>query len=582
MKFLTTLIAAMSAPAAEGGVKALLKLLGVLVASVLLFSFGFHELMELEDRRYSWWTSIYWTVVTMTTLGYGDITFTSDLGRMFSLVVLFAGAILFLILLPFTFIQVVYLPWRAATRQVSAPRSLPPATRGHVVLTRLDPVTDALIDRLRAADVPYVLVTEDVERAVDLRDDGYRVVVGDLDDPGTYRRVRADQAALIFTSQPDETNTNVVSTWREVAGDALVVATAKSEDAVDILQLVGADLVLQPEVLLGRAFARRILAPTARSTVVATFDDLVVAEASAAGNELAGRSLRDLQLRERFGLSVVGVWERGELRLPHPGLVIEESSILVLVGTEDELARYDEAAEAGGPSSTPEGPVVILGGGRVGRACATALREAGFRTCIVERRPERVRDDGDYVVGDAADRDVLHRAGMDDAPAVVITTHDDDTNIYLTLYCRRLRPDVEILGRANSDRNVTTLHRAGADLVLSYASTGATEVWNALRGESTLLLAEGLVLFRVPVPRRLAGRRLGDVDVRAETGCTVVGIAGDGRTRTDLDAGTVIPEDAQLVLVGDDDAEEEFLRRYVAPHGGSLWARLRRRLADEL
>jgi voltage-gated potassium channel len=81
---------------------------------------------------------------------------------------------------------------------------------------------------------------------------------------------------------------------------------------------------------------------------------------------------------------------------------------------------------------------------------------------------------------------------------VVVTTHDDAMNIYLTLYCRRLRSDVQILGRTNLDRNVSTMHRAGADFVLSYAATGAIEAWNELHDDTTLLLAEGLVVFRVP------------------------------------------------------------------------------------
>ena len=49
---------------------------------------------------------------------------------------------------------------------------------------------------------------------------------------------------------------------------------------------------------------------------------------------------------------------------------------------------------------------------------------------------------------------------------MVITTHDDDVNVYLAIYCRRLRPDIAIVARANLDRNVSTLYRAGADAVL--------------------------------------------------------------------------------------------------------------------
>ncbi|MGA1724285.1 MAG: ion channel, partial [Ilumatobacteraceae bacterium] len=86
----------------------------IFVALVLIFSFIFHELMAREGRSYSWPTSIYWTMTTMTTLGFGDITFTSDLGRSFSVVVLISGSAFLLVVLPFTFIQFVFIPWISA------------------------------------------------------------------------------------------------------------------------------------------------------------------------------------------------------------------------------------------------------------------------------------------------------------------------------------------------------------------------------------------------------------------------------------------------------------------------------------
>ncbi len=589
MKLLTTLIAALSAPSTEGSVRALVRLLAILVTAIVVFSLGFHAIMELEGREFGWAASFYWTIVTMSTLGYGDIVFESALGQMYSLVVLLAGALLILVMLPFTFIQLIYLPWREATRRASAPRELPGDTSGHVIVTGLEPMEQSLIHRVQAAGLAYVLLVADVEEALALHDAGYRVAVGDLDDPDTYRSIRAERAALLFTARTDTTNTNVAFTMREVTDRGLVVATATAADSVDILELAGCDLVLQLGELLGRAFARRILAPTARSSTISTFDELVIAEASAAGTTLVGRSLEELELRADFGVSVVGLWDRGALQMAKPDLVIEETSILLLVGTREQLESYDEAyapdddPEPGGADSQDgngtDGHVLILGGGRVGRATAAALREAGTHCCIVERLPERVREDGNYVLGDAADREVLERAGIADASAIVVTTHDDDMNLYLTLYCRRLRPDAEILGRVNVDRNLSTMHRAGADFVLSYASTGATEVWNALRDDSTVLLAEGLVVFRVSMPDELANQRLRDLDVPAKTGCSVIAIARNGRYATDVDPDEPLPPNVDLVLIGDEASEQRFLSRYVARQQSSglrQWWRQRR------
>jgi voltage-gated potassium channel len=583
VKFLTTLIAAMSAPAAEGSVRVLLRLLVVLTAAVLVFSAGFQLIMAWEGREFSWLSSVYWALVTMSTLGYGDIVFESDVGRLYSLLVLIAGAILILVLLPFTFIQLVYLPWREATRRASAPRELPETTEGHVIVTGLEPMEQALIHRLVAAGTPYTLLVEDVEHGIGLHDAGYRVAVGALDDPETYRAIRAERAAMLFTARSDTTNVNAAFTLREVTDQGVVVATADSVDSVDVLELAGCDRVLQLGQMLGEAFARRILAPTARSSVISTFADLVIAETSAGGTELVGRSLAELDLRQRCGISVVGVWERGTLQPTTPDLRIAETSVLVLAGTREQLAAYDEiyAPRSTGPESATDGLfVVVLGGGRVGRATADALREAGTRCRIVEKRPDRLREHDDHIIGDAADIEVLRRAGINEASSVVVTTHDDDMNLYLTLYCRRLRPDVQILGRVNLDRNLSTMHRAGADFVLSYASMGATEAWNALREDSTLLLAEGLVVFRVAMPDQLAGRSLRSADIPARTGCHVIAIVADEVVRTDLGVDEPLPADADLVLIGDDTSEERFLNRHVARDGPSRWQRWARSLGS--
>jgi Trk K+ transport system NAD-binding subunit len=80
------------------------------------------------------------------------------------------------------------------------------------------------------------------------------------------------------------------------------------------------------------------------------------------------------------------------------------------------------------------------------------------------------------VVGDAADRSVLVRAGIERAPSVLLTTNDDAVNIYLAVYCRRLNADLRIVSRITHERNLEAIHRAGADFVLSYASLGVERV----------------------------------------------------------------------------------------------------------
>ena len=89
----------------------LARFLLLLAALVTLFSVAFHFIMAREGQSHSWVTGFYWVLTVMTTLGFGDITFHSDLGRIFSSVVLLSGVMFLLILLPFTFMEFFYEPW---------------------------------------------------------------------------------------------------------------------------------------------------------------------------------------------------------------------------------------------------------------------------------------------------------------------------------------------------------------------------------------------------------------------------------------------------------------------------------------
>ena len=69
-----------------------------------------------------------------------DITFQSDIGRLFSLLVLVSGVIFLLVILPFTFIEFFYAPWMKAQEKNKAPTKVPSSAERHVIFTHYGPV----------------------------------------------------------------------------------------------------------------------------------------------------------------------------------------------------------------------------------------------------------------------------------------------------------------------------------------------------------------------------------------------------------------------------------------------------------
>jgi voltage-gated potassium channel len=537
----------------------LFRFLIVLSGVVTLYSILFHYIMEWEGREYSWVTGFYWTLTVMSTLGFGDITFHSDGGRIFSMIVLLSGIIFLLVLLPFTFMEFFYAPWLRSLKEAQAPSRLPPTTCDHVILTRLDSVTDALIVRLQRYHYRYVLIVPELDEALRLHELGYQVVRGALDDPATYRRIQTQNALLVVSTASDQVNSNVAFTVREISAGVPVITTANFSASVDLLELAGSSQVLQLGEMMGQALARRVIGNDNVAHVIGQFGQLLVAEAVIGDSNLVGQTLAESQFRERTGVSVVGVWERGRFELARPETCLCQGNVLVMAGSTADIARYNDLFVTHQPV---EGPVIIIGGGRVGRATGRwlAARNQDYR--IVEQRPERVRDPAKYIEGNAAELDVLVAAGIKQTPSVVITSHDDDTNIYLTIYCRRLRPDVQIISRATLERNVDTLHRAGADFVLSYASMGANAIISSLSRSNILMLAEGLDVFEIQVPSTLAGRTIADANVRRVTGSTILAVRHNGHTTINPPADTRLPAGADIILLGTIEAEQRFLDRF--------------------
>ena len=75
----------------------LLRFLGILAGLVTAYSLIFQVLMAYEGQQHSLVTGFYWTLSTMSTLGYGDISFITDAGRLFSILVLLSGMIFMLV-----------------------------------------------------------------------------------------------------------------------------------------------------------------------------------------------------------------------------------------------------------------------------------------------------------------------------------------------------------------------------------------------------------------------------------------------------------------------------------------------------
>ena len=565
MKVLVSLLVSfMEAPETRRNLRVLLKFLCVLVGMVVLYSVIFHVIMvSVEGKDHSWITGFYWTLTVMSTLGFGDIVFDSDIGKIFSILVLVSGIVMLLILLPFTLIRSFYAPWLEAQIRGRAPRTVPDDLAGHVVICGYDALATGLVERLALHGIPYCLIEPDAAEAARKQREGLSVITGDVDSRETYVNLRAPNARLILANLADEVNTNITITARDVAPDVPLVATATAEDSIDVLELSGCTHVLPLHQQLAERLANRINAGHAEVHVIGGIRNLHIAEFAVHNTPFAGRTIRETQVREATGVEIISVWERGKLLPARPDTYLSNASLLVVAGTEQQILELNLLLVI---YDINYNPVLVIGGGKVGRATARALRRKDVAVHIIERNETLWPRIGEIPTrlfkGDAADRDLIMEAGLSNTPAVVLSGSDDAMNIYLTVYCRRLNPEVLILSRITHPRNLEAIYRAGADFALSYTSQGVEDIFAQLHARELLFIGEGVELFVVPAPASLMGRNLGGCNVSERTGLTIVGVQQNGVVVTNPPGSTSLQKGTELIMLGSTEQRQAFARDF--------------------
>jgi voltage-gated potassium channel len=226
---------------------------------------------------------------------------------------------------------------------------------------------------------------------------------------------------------------------------------------------------------------------------------------------------------------------------------------------------------------------IICGFGRVGRRVASEFAAIGKQFVVLDRNPEALeaaRELGALVVeGDATSDDDLRRAGVERASALVASADSDESNLFITLSARALRPDLTIVARASVDDTARKLKLAGADQVVQPYTAAGLHMANVVLkpqvaafldmatqagGEVPDLRFEEIVVSAACEP---CGHSIREVRLREETGALIVAIRKhDGSFDVTPHADAVL--EAGDVVIGVGTSEEMArLEQLFAPSG---------------
>lgn len=292
----------------------------IFILLILLYSALFVALMaSFEDKNYNFIDGFYWVISTITTVGYGDIHFTTQPGKVFSIVVMISGVLYFFGF----FVPYVVIPWAEQRFRLVFPRKIS-GIQNHIMVCGYNLYTEELCKMLEEFQIPYVVLEKDAERLKEGIDRGLKVV-------------QTDGSLESFKDNGVERATAILIAWREI-GDILdTLLTIKDFDVRKYviygdhrysryLYYSGAEKVFLPKSLIASGIARTILGEISVGRVTKILENLYVSEI------IIPRKMAVSNLESK-GVKVISVCRLGKLFLnPPPDHQLEKGCIAIVAG----------------------------------------------------------------------------------------------------------------------------------------------------------------------------------------------------------------------------------------------------------
>jgi voltage-gated potassium channel len=316
-----------------------------IIAVVVAISLGTVAFHLIEG--WSLLDSLYVTVQTVTTVGFGDVTPKNTHGRIFAIFFMLFGVGVVLYALTSTVQSIVQSELVAAFGQRRRSRKMS-KLRNHFIICGAGRVGSHLIRDLLQTRELFIVIERDPQKVAELTDQGVAVLVRDATLEESLREAGVEHARGLAACLPnDADNVYVVLTARDLNAKLHIVARAAEEQAEVKLVRAGANRVVAPTIIGGHRMATALIKPA-----VADFIDSITASQLELAFEqveidptsaLAGSKLRDTNIRSELDIVIVSI-RRGDGQMlfnPSGETTIESGDMLIAIGHPESLIKLN-------------------------------------------------------------------------------------------------------------------------------------------------------------------------------------------------------------------------------------------------
>lgn len=294
--------------------------------------------------------SAYMTVITLSTVGFGEVAKLSDRGRIFTISLIFMGVIA-VAFIANRFTEAVIQGYFRDGIGLQRQRKLIEALQQHYILCGFGRTGHQIALEFSAEQIPFVIVDSNVEAVLLARQRGYLVIQADATLDETLVEVAIDRAICIVAALPsDAENLYTILSAKSLNPQIRAIARANTEEAIPKLQRGGADAVVSPYITGGKRMAAAALRPQ-----VMDFVDGILAGSDRSfymeefrlepGNcPCLGKTLQESQVRRSTGALVLAIRRTDGSLVAGPtgNTLLMPQDVLICMGTADQLRRLNQ------------------------------------------------------------------------------------------------------------------------------------------------------------------------------------------------------------------------------------------------
>jgi voltage-gated potassium channel len=294
--------------------------------------------------------ALYFTVETITTVGYGDIQVKSNAGHVFLIFLMLGGVgvVFYLAGLMMTFFIEGQLAGVYGRRKMNKKIE---QLQDHIIVCGAGRVGKQVLYRLRKEGYPCVVIELEDDLAYQFIADGYLVIHNDATQDEVLKKAGIERAKGLITALPEDSlNVFVTLTAKGLNPNIQVVSRMDQLESENKLLRAGADKVISPAILGGWRMAMSILKPISIEYIETVIHDhnieMKIMELRVdKGSCLVGRTLSTSGIKQQTGAMVLAILRNNHV-ISNPGAEDEilEGDLLIVLGLREQLRRLEEVA----------------------------------------------------------------------------------------------------------------------------------------------------------------------------------------------------------------------------------------------